>query len=220
MYRRRRARPPGPARRVRAGGGALTRARVPPQPGLALGLLALSRRASGLGPVQRLRTPGRVSPRLGGVSLGPGRGPSWPCGVAPRELDRQPPGQRRPRLASTRPRLLLVHMFGAPALPRIKTWHAPRYCQAEYCDSDKGMRPVGHSQRASPGTAAPRGKTPPGYAAATSRLTPRARLDLTAHRRQNKDAPRLAAGQGLAPSACGAGALAAARGPATVRFAC
>ena len=33
-------------------------------------------------------------------------------------------------------------------------------------------------------------------------------------------APRPAAGQGLAPSACGAVALAAARGPATVRFAC
>ena len=66
----------------------------------------------------------------------------------------------------------------------------------------------------------PRGKTPPGYAAATARLTPRARLDATAHRRQDTHAPRPAAGQGLAPSACGAGALAAARGPATVRFAC
>ena len=66
----------------------------------------------------------------------------------------------------------------------------------------------------------PHGKTPPGYAAATARLTPRARLDATAHRRQDTDAPRPAAGQGLAPSACGAGALAAARGPATVRFAC
>ena len=66
----------------------------------------------------------------------------------------------------------------------------------------------------------PHGKTPPGYAAATARLTPRARLDVTAHRRQDTDAPRPAAGQGLAPSACGAGALAAARGPATVRFAC
>ena len=66
----------------------------------------------------------------------------------------------------------------------------------------------------------PHGKTPPGYAAATARLTPRARLDATAHRRQDTDAPRPAAGQGLAPSACGAGALAAARGPATMRFAC
>ena len=66
----------------------------------------------------------------------------------------------------------------------------------------------------------PHGKTPPGYAAATARLTPRARLDVTAHRRQDTDAPWPAAGQGLAPPACGAGALAAARGPATVRFAC
>ena len=66
----------------------------------------------------------------------------------------------------------------------------------------------------------PHGKTPPGYAVATARLTPRARLDATAHRRQDTDAPRPAAGQGLTPSACRAGALAAARGPATVRFAC
>ena len=51
----------------------------------------------------------------------------------------------------------------------------------------------------------PHGKTPPGYAAATARLTPRARLDATAHRRQDTDAPRPAAGQGLAPSACRAG---------------
>ena len=43
----------------------------------------------------------------------------------------------------------------APAPPRVKPWRAPRYCQAAYCDSDEGVRPVGHSQRASPGTAAP-----------------------------------------------------------------
>ena len=97
----------------------------------------------------RLRTPGRVSPRLGGVSLGLGRGPSWPWARLPA------PGLCRPRLAGTHPRFLLVHTFGAPAPPRVKPWHAPRYCQAAYCDSDKGVRPVGHSQRASPGTAAP-----------------------------------------------------------------
>ena len=51
-----------------------------------------------------------------------------------------------------------------------------------------------------------RGKTPPGYAAATARLTPRARLATTAHWRQDTDAPRPAAGQGLALSVCGAGA--------------
>ena len=40
----------------------------------------------------------------------------------------------------------------------------------------------------------PRGKTPPGYAAATARLTPRARLDAMAHRRQDTDAQWPAAG--------------------------
>ena len=85
--------------------------------------------------------------RLGGARLGPGWGPSCPCGVAPSGARSPAPGLRRPRL-------LLVHTFGAPAPPCVKPWHAPRYCQAAYCDSDEGMRPVGHSQRASPGTAA------------------------------------------------------------------
>ena len=104
---------------------------------------------------RRLQTPGRVSPRLGGACLRPARGPSCPCGVAPAGARSPAPGLRRPRLARPRPRLLLVHTFGAPAPPRVKPWRAPRYCQAAYCDSDEGVRPVGHSQRASPGTAAP-----------------------------------------------------------------
>ena len=100
---------------------------------------------------RRLQTPGRVSPRLGGARLRPG----CPCGVAPSGARSPAPGLRRPRLARPGPRLLLVHTFGAPAPPRLKPWRAPRYCQAAYCDSDEGVRPVGHSQRASPGTAAP-----------------------------------------------------------------
>ena len=104
---------------------------------------------------RRLQTPGRVSPRLGGARLKPGWGPSCPCGVAPSGARSPAPGLRRPRLARPRPRLLLVHTFGAPAPPRVKPWRTPRYCQAAYCDSDEGVRPVGHSQRASPGTAAP-----------------------------------------------------------------
>ena len=104
---------------------------------------------------RRLQTPGRVSPRLGGARLRPGWGPSCPCGVAPSGARSPAPGLRRPRLAGPRPRLLLVHTFGAPVPPCVKPWHAPRYCQAAYCDSDEGVRPVGHSQRASPGTAAP-----------------------------------------------------------------
>ena len=104
---------------------------------------------------RRLQTPSRVSPRLGGARLGPGWGPSCPCGVAPSGARSPAPGLRRPRLAGPRPRLLLVHTFGAPAPPCVKPWRAPRYCQAAYCDSDEGVRPVGHSQRASPGPAAP-----------------------------------------------------------------
>ena len=104
---------------------------------------------------RRLQTPGRVSPRLGGARLRPGWGPSCPCGVAPSGARSPAPGLRRPRLARPRPRLLLVNTFGVPAPPRVKVWRAPRYCQAAYCDSDEGVRPVGHSQRASPGTAAP-----------------------------------------------------------------
>ena len=144
---------------------------------------------------RRLQTPGRVSPRLGGARLGPGRGPSCPCGVAPAGARSPAPGLRRPRLAGPRPRLLLVHTFGAPAPPCVKPWRAPRYCQAAYCDSDEGVRLAARF----PWDGRPRGKTPPGYAAATARLTPRARLDATAHRRQDTDAPRPAAGQGLAP---------------------
>ena len=104
---------------------------------------------------RRLQTPGRVSPRLGGARLGPGWGPSCPCGVSPSGARSPAPGLRRPRLAGPCPHLLLVHTFGALAPPCIKPWRAPRYCQAAYCDSDEGVRPVGHSQHASPGTAAP-----------------------------------------------------------------
>ena len=104
---------------------------------------------------RRLQTPGRVSPRLGGAHLGLGWGPSCPCGVAPSGARSPAPGLRCPRLAGPRPRLLLVHMFGAPAPPCVKPWRAPRYCQAAYCNSDEGVRPVGHNRRASPETAAP-----------------------------------------------------------------
>ena len=166
-----------------------------------------------------LQTPGRVSQRLGGARLGPGWGPSCPCGVAPSGARSPAPGLRRPRLAGPRPRLLLVHTFGAPAPPCVKP---PRPSVLSGCVLRLGRRRATRRPQPArfPWDGRPRGKTPPGYVAATARLTPRAHLDATAHRRQDTDAPRTAAGQGLAPSACGAGALAAARGPATVRFAC
>ena len=44
---------------------------------------------------RRLQTPGRVSPRLRGACLGPGWGPSCPCGVAPSGARSPAPGLRR-----------------------------------------------------------------------------------------------------------------------------
>ena len=46
---------------------------------------------------RRLQTPGRVSPRLGGACLRPGRGPSCPCGVAPAGACSPAPGLRCPQ---------------------------------------------------------------------------------------------------------------------------
>ena len=46
---------------------------------------------------RRLQTPGRVSPRLGGACLRPGRGLSCPCGVAPAGACSPAPGLRCPR---------------------------------------------------------------------------------------------------------------------------
>ena len=86
----------------------------------------------------------RASGRPGGRAAHAG----WP----PRALAHQPPACA---VLAWPDRVLLVHTFGAPAPPRVKPWRAPRYCQAAYCDSDEGVRPVGHSQRASPGMAAP-----------------------------------------------------------------
>ena len=140
-----------PPARVRAP----TRARAPQGPASRRAPSRFVGRHAASARSRRLRMPGRVSPRLGGACLRPGWGPSCPCGVAPSGARSPAPGLRRPRLARPRPRLLLVHTFGAPAPPRVKPWRAPWYCQAAYCDSDEGVRPVGHSQRASPGTAAP-----------------------------------------------------------------
>ena len=261
-----------------------TRARAPPGPA--------SRRApsrfvgghTASARSRRLRTPGRVSPRLGGARLGPRRGPSCPCRVASDARARLPApraglgaelpmrgGPRGRSLASPRPapasasarsRRLQTPGRVSPRLggarhgpgPRGRALAGPQPTPslpgqtASPLPSGSHIRSAGASTRQAvarpsvlsgcvlrlgrrratrrpqpacfPWDGRPRGKTPPGYAAATARLMPRARLDATAHRRQDKDAPRPAAGQGLAPSACGAGALAAARGPSTVRFAC
>ena len=73
--------------------------------------------------------------------------------------------------------------MGCLAAPHFLT--SPRYCQAAYCDSDKGRRP---QLARFPWDGRPRGKTPPGYVVATARLTPWACLDATAHWRQDTDA--------------------------------
>ena len=94
MYHRRRVRARrAPPARVRAP----TRAHSPPSPA--------SRRApshfvgghAASAGSRRLRTPGRVSPRLRGARLGPGRGPSCQCGVAPAGARSPAPGLRRPQ---------------------------------------------------------------------------------------------------------------------------
>ena len=102
MYRRQRPRAgPRPLRCGLAAGPRRTFG--PPRPGLALGPLALRRRARGLGPVQAasnaracIPAPRRSAPRAG-------PGPSWPCGVAPAGARSPAPSLRRARLAGLRP---------------------------------------------------------------------------------------------------------------------
>ena len=111
--------------------------------------------ALSLGPVQaasdaraRLPAPRRSAPQAGlGAEL-PMRG-----GPLGRSLASPQPAQSSPgQTVSPPPSGSHVRSAGAS---KCQPWRAPRYCQAAYCDSDEGVRPVGHSQRASPGTAAP-----------------------------------------------------------------
>ena len=166
-----------------------------------------------------LQTPGRVSPRLGGACLRPGWGPSCPCGVAPSGARSPAPSLRRPRLAGPRPRLLLVHTFGAPAPPRVKPWRPLGTVRLRTATRTKACDPSATA------SALPLGRPPPRKDTSRLRGGHRSPHAPGPSRRDGAPAPgygapRPAAGQGLAPSACGAGALAAARGPATVRFAC
>ena len=125
---------------------------------------------------RRLQTPGRVSPRLGGARLRPGWGPSCPCGVAPS-------GARSPSSP------------GQTASPPPSGSHVPSGSHPPVlsgCVLRLGRRRATRRPQPArfPWDGRPHGKAPPGYAAATARLTPRARLDATAHRRQDTDAPR------------------------------
>ena len=170
----------------------------------------------------RLRTPGRVSPRLGGARLGPGRGPSGPGGVAPAGTRSPTPGLRRPRLAGPRPRLLL-----SPSRSRSER----RRRHASSCGAPLGTvrpRTVTRTKACDPSAAAsalPLGRPPP--ARNTSRLRGGHRSPHAPgpSRRDGAPAPGYgrpwpAACRGRAPPSCGAVALAAARGPAAVSFAC
>ena len=112
-------------------------------------------------------------------------------GVAPEGAGSPTPGLRRPRLAGPRPRLLLspsrsrserrrrhASSRGAP----LGTVRPRTVTRTKACDpsATASALPLGWP---------PPAETPPGYSTATTRLTPRARLDATAHRRQDTDAP-------------------------------
>ena len=79
---------------------------------------------------------------------------------------------------------------GQAGPPCVKPWQASQYCQAAYCNSDKGVGHVGHSQLAPPWTSRLR--------AATARLMPGACPDATVHLHQDTDAPWTAASLGSA----------------------
>ena len=159
----------------------------------------------------------RASGRAGGRAAHAG----WP----PRALARQPPAcavlawpDRVPAsfwFTRSERRRLHASSRGAPlGTVRLRTATRTKACDPSATasalplgrppprkDTRKDRLRGGHRSPHAPGPSRPDGAPAPGYGRPT------------AH------APR-PAGQGLAPSACGAGALAAARGPATVRFAC
>ena len=176
--------------------------------------------ALSLGPVQaasdaraRLPAPRRSAPQAGlGAELPMRGGPLWRSLASPRPAPSSPGQTASPPPSGSHVRSAGASTRQAVARPSVLSGCVLRLGRRRATRRPQPAR--------FPWDGRPHGKTPPGYAAATARLTPRARLDATAHRRQDTDAPRPAAGQGLAPSAHGAGALAAARGPATVRFAC
>ena len=150
-----------------------TRARAPPRPGLTPGPLTLRRRARGLSPVQaasdaraRLPTPRRSAPRAGPGAELPMRG--GPLGRS---------------LASPR---------SAPSSPGRTVSPPPSGSHVRSARSERWVLRLGRRRATRrpqparfPWDGRPRGKTPPGYAAATARLMPRASLDATAHRRQD-----------------------------------
>ena len=251
---------------------------------------------------RRLQTPGRVSPRLRGARLRPGRGPSCQCLVAPAGARSPAPGLRRPqpgpgpggfRRLGASPRASEERASGRAGGRAANAWWPPRALarQPPACaalslgpvqaasnarvrlpaprrnapqarlvaelpmrggplgrslashrpapsspgrtasppPSGSHVRSAGASMRQAvvrpsvlsgcvlrlrrrratrrpqparfPSDSRPRGKTPPGYVAATARLTPRARLDLGPVQAASDTRARLPAPRRSAPQA-------------------
>ena len=167
-------------------------------PGLAQGPLALRRGACGLGPVQvasdaraRLPAPQRSAPRAGpGAELAMRGAPYRRSLASPQPA---PPSPGRPESTAAQTRAVAPRASASARSGRLRT-----------------------PESVSPHIGTVRLRT----ATRTKACDPLATWCQTAHRCQNTDAPRPAAGQGLVPSAFRAGTLATARGPVTVRFAC
>ena len=132
----------------------------------------------------RLQTPGRVSPRLGGARLRTLLGRSL---ASPRPAPSSPGRTASPPPSGSHVQSAGASMRQAVARPSVLSGCVLRLGRRRATRRPQPARFPWHGH--------PRGKTPPGYAAATARLTPRARLDATAHRRQDTDAPRPAAGR-------------------------
>ena len=176
----------------------------PRWPGLVPYPLALRVGAHGLGPVQAASDAQACLPAPRGSK--PRAGPGNPRGLA-----RQPPACAALAWPA---RVPASFSFTRLERRRIKPWHAPQYCQAAYCDSDIGVRPVGHSQRAFSGTAAP----------VERHLQVTRRPPLASHPRRD-GAPAPEYGRPTAGRRPGLGSFCirswrSGEGPATVRFAC
>ena len=183
-HRRRACARRAPPARVRAP----TRARLTPGPQRFVGGHAASARS------RRLQTPGRISPRLGGARLGPGWGPSCPCGVAPSGARLPAPGLRRPHWPDRVPtsfwftrserRLLHASSRGAPlGTVRLRTATRTKACDPSATASalplgrppprkDTSMLRGGHCSPHAPGPSRRDGAPAPGYGRPTAGRRP------------------------------------------------
>ena len=186
----RRAPPPG----VRAGGRAPMRALAPPGPALRFAPLRFIGGHAASARSRWLWTPRRVSPRLGGACLRPGQGSSWssPRG---RSLASPRPAPCSPGWPASPP---AWPRAGPPRASWVGTRPRPRRLRMPECLSPHlgtvRLRTATRTKAYDPSatdSVLPLGWPPPRKDTSRLRgLTPRARLDATAQRRQNTDAPR------------------------------